>query len=188
MPHTIRAAKIERPNSLIYPYATTIAFDFAARGADMPEMTINWFDGPGNRPPQMDELDGKGIPTCGKAIYSDDLAFIGGTHSASLSIASKAKEDAIRDQMPSLPTPDTSQSHMDNFLRAAAGLDPRCNSPFSISAPLTQVFMLGCIAQRLGEDLEFDTEKKRITNNDRADELIKGNAPRKGWEQYYKLA
>jgi len=188
LPKKIRAEKVEKPNSLIFPYATTIAFDFAERGPGMPEMTINWYDGPGNRPPQEPQLAGKNIPTCGKAIYSDELTFIGSTHSSSLSIVSATSEDVLKDGLPDLPTPDTSTSHMDNFIRAAAGIDPRCNSCFAVSAPLTQVFMLGCIAQRLGEDLEFDTEKKRITNNDRADALLKGNAPRKGWEEYYKLA
>ena len=48
--------------------------------------------------------------------------------------------------------------------------------------------MLGCIAQRLGEDLKFDAETRQITNNDLANRLLKGNPPRKGWEEYYKLA
>ena len=47
--------------------------------------------------------------------------------------------------------------------------------------------MLGCIAQRLGENLEFDTKTKQITNNERANQLLKGHAPRQGWEEYYKL-
>ena len=49
------------------------------------------------------------------------------------------------------------------------------------------MFMLGCIAQRLGSTLSFDPVKKVITNNKRANELLKGHPPRKGWEQYYKL-
>ena len=47
--------------------------------------------------------------------------------------------------------------------------------------------MLGCIAQRLGGTLKFDAEKREITNNERANELLKGNAPRKGWEEYYTV-
>jgi hypothetical protein len=62
-----------------------------------------------------------------------------------------------------------------------------CNSKFAVSGPLTQVFMLGCIAQRLGGTLKFDAEKREITNNERANELLKGNAPRKGWEEFYTV-
>ena len=185
LPHAIRAEKIEKPNEFIYPHGTTIAFDFAERGPDMPEMTINWYDGTKNRPASAQDID---IPTCGKAIFSDDLTFVGATHSGSLKIVGGDKQDDVKGQLPELPKSETSTNHMDNFLRAAAGLDPYCNSSFAVSGPLTQVFMLGCIAQRLGENLQFDSETKQVTNNARANELLKGHAPRSGWEEYYKLA
>ena len=50
MPHEIRADKLEGKNDFIYPMATTIAFEFAARGKNMPAMTINWHDGVKNFP------------------------------------------------------------------------------------------------------------------------------------------
>lgn len=183
LPHTIRAEKIEKPNEFIYPHGTTIAFDFHERGPDMPEMTINWYDGVKNRPPSE---DGVSIPACGKAIYSDDLTFVGGTHSASLKIVGEDKE--VTANLPGPSVSKTSTNHMDNFLKAAAGIDPHCNSRFAVSGPLTQVFMLGCIAQRLGENLEFDAKTGTITNNARANQLLKGHPPREGWEEYYKLA
>ncbi len=185
LPHTIRAEKIEKPNEFIYPHGTTIAFDFAARGEGMPAMTINWYDGVKNRPPSD---TGVNIPSCGKAIFSDDLTFVGGTHSASLKVVGGAKQQELAANLPKPAASKTSTNHMDNFLRAAAGLDPHCNSSFAVSGPLTQVFMLGCIAQRLGEDLKFDAKTRQITNNERANKLLKGNAPRRGWEAFYKLA
>ena len=185
LPHTIRAEKIEKPNDFIYPHGTTIAFDFPERGSDMPEMTINWYDGVRNRPPTG---EGVKLPSCGKAIYSDDLTFVGGTHSATLKIVGGEKQQEVSANLPGPVTSKTSTSHMDNFLKAAAGIDPECNSKFSVSGPLTQVFMLGCIAQRLGENLEFDAKTRKITNNARANELLKGNRPRKGWEDFYELA
>ena len=45
---------------------------------------------------------------------------------------------------------------------------------------------LGCLAPRLGGELEFDRNTKQITNNRAANALLK-DTPRKGWEQYYKL-
>ena len=184
LPHTVRAEKIIKPNRLIFPHGTTIAFDFAERGPDLPAMTVNWYDGVKNRPP-MD--DGVKIPACGKAIYSDDITLVGGTHSGMLKIAGGTKQAETESKLPALPESKTSTNHMDNFLKAAAGVDPYCNSSFAISGPLTQVFMLGCIAQRLGEDLTFDTVTRQITNNERANALLKGPAPRKGWESYYKM-
>ena len=185
MPHTIRAEKIIKPNDFIYPHGTTIAFDFPERGPGMPEMTINWYDGVKNRPPSEEGVE---IPACGKAIYSDGLTFVGGTHNGSLKVVGGDKQAEASANLLGNAKSETSTEHMDNFLRAAAGLDPYCNSSFAVSGPLRQLFMLGCIAQRLGETLEFDAKAKQITNNARADELLKGAPPRKGWEDFYKLA
>lgn len=185
LPHTIRAEKIVKPNDFIYPHGTTIAFDFAERGPDMPEMTINWYDGVKNQPPME---NGVKIPACGKAIYSDDLTFVGGTHNAMLGIVGGDKQEDVKSSLPDPSESKTSTNHMDNFLKAAAGIDPYCNSSFAVSGPLTQVFLLGCIAQRLGEDLKFDAKTKKITNHKRANELLKGHPPRQGWEDFYKMA
>lgn len=181
LPYEIRADKLEGPNDFIYPMATTIAFEFAERGPGMPAMSINWYDGVKNQPPRPKELgEGKSMPACGKVMYSDDRTFLGGTHNAKLSILS----DSVK--TPEIPAGETNHSHMKNFLLAAMGKE-ECNSKFAVSGPLTQVFMLGCIAQRLGGTLKFDAEKREITNNERANELLKGNAPRKGWEEYYTV-
>jgi hypothetical protein len=46
---------------------------------------------------------------------------------------------------------------------------------------------LGILAQRLNEKLEFDIAARKITNNEVANALLAGPAPRKGWEQYFKV-
>jgi hypothetical protein len=48
------------------------------------------------------------------------------------------------------------------------------------------VFLLGVIAQRLGGKLVFDPAAKRFVSHDRANELLIGEAPRAGWESYFK--
>ncbi len=184
LPYEVKANKLEGPNKFIFPMATTIEFKFAERGPGMPAMSINWYDGVKNRPPSPKEFKkGQKMPACGKAIYSDDLTFIGGTHSGKLSVLS---DSDIKNDLPKIPAGKTNQNHMKNFMLAAMGKE-ECNSKFAVSGPLTQVFMLGCIAQRLGGTLKFDAKKQEITNNKYANKLLKGHAPRKGWEEYYKV-
>src|SRR5699024_12513729 len=79
----------------------------------------------------------------------------------------------------------TPSNHFANFLKACKG-EEKTRSPFAISGPLSQVFSLGVIAQRLNAKLEFDPDTKRITNNSFADALLTGPSPRKGWEQYFR--
>ena len=185
MPHEIRAEKLEGNNDFIFPMATTISFDFAARGKNMPEMTVNWYDGVKNLPPQPEILEeGRKIGGTGKVIYTDDLVFHGRTHGSTLRIVPEAK---MREMAPELPRVTEKHSgHMQNFLLAAKG-EEKCRSSFDVAGPLCQVFALGCIAQRLGGTLKFDKKTRQITNNKRANELLVGHPPRKGWEDYYKM-
>jgi hypothetical protein len=74
-----------------------------------------------------------------------------------------------------------------NFLNASRGLE-RTLSPFEVSAPLSQVFCLGTIAQQLNQTIVFDRKTKTITNNAMANQLLKGYPPKNGWEEFYKLA
>ena len=147
------------------------------------------FDEVGDKPPHPEVLEeDREVPSCGKVIYGDDLTFMGGTHSSTLRVIPESKMREIAPELPRIPDSETSRNHMTNFLRAARGDDPYCNSSFEVTAPLSQVFSLGCIAQRLGETLRFDAENMRITNNDAADQLLRGPEPSDEWKQYYRLA
>jgi hypothetical protein len=74
--------------------------------------------------------------------------------------------------------------HVTNFVRACQGTE-ESRSPFRVSGPLTQVFLLGVIAQRLGGRLTFDPVRRAFTGNPAATRLLDGPAPRPGWESFY---
>jgi hypothetical protein len=76
--------------------------------------------------------------------------------------------------------------HFQNFALACLGRN-EARSPFHVTGPLTQVFLLGVIAQRIGGRLKFDPVAKRFTNSRRANKLLMSEPPRTGWEQYYKV-
>jgi len=87
----------------------------------------------------------------------------------------------------SLPeVPVNPSNHFLNFVRACKG-EETCRSSFSIAGPLCQVMALGVVAQSVNAKIEFDIDKKVITNNKIANQLLSGPPPRKNWEQYYTL-
>ncbi len=185
LPIETEALKLDGPNKWIFPQASTIAFRFPARG-EMPPVTITWYDGVKNLPPRPKELGAKRrMDSCGKIIYGKEFVFKGGTHSATLRIIPESKMKEVAGRLPK--TTGRHSSHAANFLLAAMGRE-KTRSSFDISGPLTQVFLLGVIAQRLGGKLVFDPKTKQITNNEIANKLLVGYPPRKGWEQYYKMA
>ena len=163
-------------------------------------MTISWYDGLDNVPdvPEnygVSELDpnipaasnGKIKPSKlnpGKIIYGKDLTFKGGSHGSTLSILPSEASKDIESKLPEVPK--SPSNHFENFLLACRG-EEECRSSFDVAAPLSQVFNLGVIAQRLNTKIEFDRVTKTITNNSYANRLLAGAPPRKEWEQFYQL-
>jgi predicted dehydrogenase len=199
LPYEVNPTYLKDHNPFFYPMSSTIVFKFPPRG-NMPALDVTWYDGLDNIPavPEgygVSEIDpnippvagGKIQPTKlnpGKEIYSKTLTFKGGSHGSTLSIIPEAKAKELAPRLPEVPK--SPSNHYANFLLSCMGKEkPR--SPFSIAGPLSQVFCLGVLSQQLGEKLLFDRETKRITNNAFANQLLFGDLPRKGWEDYYKI-
>lgn len=187
LPERVTAVKRVGVKKNIFPMASMIKFDFPARGPGMPAMDITWYDGVENLPPRPKELEDKRkIGACGKMIYSKDMIFMGGTHGDTVRIVpeDKMRELAVSGKLPELPR--VFSDHFKNYVLACKG-EEKTRSPFEVSGPLTQMFMLGVIAQRLGGSFKFDRKTKQITNNPVANAMLKGPGPRKGWEEFYAL-
>jgi hypothetical protein len=199
LPYEVNPTLLSGHNSFFFPFSSTINFKFPARG-DMPPLDITWYDGLDNIPPVpagygVSEVDpdipppskGKVQPAKlppGKIIYSKEITFKGRTHSRPLEII---PEEMAKDLGSKLPVvPESPSNHFANFLKACKG-EEECRSSFEIAGPLSQVFCLGVLAQRLSTKLLFDRITKTITNNKIANEMLVGAAPRAGWEEYYRL-
>lgn len=185
-------------SDLIYPDSTTIRFDFPERGPDLPACEITWYDGVNNIPalkteysePKSYEKTGedsdeaqKTTAGAGKMLYGKDMTFKGAHHGSPLRIIPREYYKEIHDQLPKFSQ--RNSNHYANFLLACKG-EETARSPFSISGPLTQMLNLGVLSQRFGGELEFDKNKKQITNNKVANSLL-DPAPRKGWDEFYRL-
>lgn len=199
LPYEVNAVKLDGHNNFFYPMSSTLCFKFPKRG-NMPALDINWYDGVNNLPPIPNGYGVSGLdpnippPSTGaiepaklnpgKIIYSKELTFKGGSHGSTLSIIPQEKALAMASSLPEVPV--SPSNHFKNFLQACKG-EEKTRSPFAVAGPLSQVFCLGVLAQKLNTKLEFDRKKKIITNNKTANALLVGPPPRKGWEQYYKV-
>jgi predicted dehydrogenase len=199
LPFEVSMLKAEGHNSFFYPQSSTILFKFPER-KNMPALDITWYDGVNNVPQVPEgygtsELDPNIPPTSqgkiqpaklnpGKEIYSKDLIFKGGSHGSTLSIIPEEKAKAMESKLPEVPK--SPSNHYANYLLACMGKE-KTRSPFEIAGPLSQVFCLGVLAQKLNTKLLFDRNTKQITNNKLANQLLTGLPPRKGWEEFYKV-
>ncbi|MBT7094439.1 MAG: Gfo/Idh/MocA family oxidoreductase [Bacteroidetes bacterium] len=199
LPYEVNPLRLSGHNSFFFPFSSTLVFKFPER-SNMPPLDITWYDGLDNIPsvPKgygVSEIDPNVPPPSngalqpaklnpGKIIYSKDLTFKGGTHGGTLSIIPEKKAQKMEKKLPDVPV--SPSNHFANFLLACKG-EEKCRSSFDISGPLSQVFTLGVVAQRLSSRIIFDRKTKQITNNKFANQMLVGNPPRKGWEEFYKL-
>lgn len=199
LPTSVGAEMLEGHNSFFFPMSSTLKFSFPKRKG-MPALDIMWYDGINNLPPIPEGYGVSGLdpnippPSTGnlepaklnpgKIIYGKDLTFKGGSHGSTLSIIPEDKAKDLANKLPEVPV--SPSNHFANFLKACKG-EEKTRSSFEIAGPLSQVFCLGVIAQRLNGKFDFDPVKKEITNDKFANALLIGPPPRTGFEQYYKV-
>ncbi len=199
LPTEVSAVKLEGYNSYFFPMSSTLKFHFPKR-KKMPAVDINWYDGLDNLPPIPEGYGVSGLdpnippPSTGKLepaklnpgkiIYSKDLIFKGGSHASTLQIIPEAKGKEMAARLPEVPI--SPSNHFANFLKGCKG-EEKTRSAFEIAGPLSQVFCLGVIAQRLNSKLVLNTQTKEIINDKFANALLAGPPPARGWEQYYKM-
>lgn len=158
-----------------FPKASIVYLDYPANG-DRPALRMSWYDG-GLRPPRPAGLakdderlfeggeDGEGIMYVGDKGFL--LAGFNGNHPHVYPESPKYKA----------PPPPRRDGHphdlaIDQWLAACKG-GPAAVANFETESPVTEAFLLGCIAQRLpGTFLEWDTEKMRITSSEKANALV----------------
>ena len=197
LPNEINPLYLKDHNPFFYPMSSTILFKFPERN-NMPAVDVTWYDGLDNVPavpenygtsevdPNIPPVNGGKLQLVnlnpGKEIYTKTLTFKGGSHGSTLSVI---PDKVAKEMNPVLPEYEKSPSdHYTNFLLACQGKE-KARSPFSVAGPLSQVFCLGVLAQRLNRKLVFDRESKQICNDPVANQMLIGEQPREGWEQYY---
>ena len=202
LPTEIAISDVQGWNPFVFPMVDTLTFKFAATETRK-ALNIVWREGIGNYPelPKgFKHADGAaGIPTsggqdfskkmnlsAGKEIWMEDgSAWQGGSHASPLSLCGAEKDVEIPDWEYRGGGCNWPNQHWENFLRAVRG-EIKTTSNFEVAGPLSQVFTLGCIAQRLNRSLKFDPVKKEFVGDAEANALL-SPTPRKGWEEYYRI-
>jgi len=197
LPNEIAVRNVEGWNKFVFPMQNTVDFKFPAKNGRK-ALTIEWWEGVKNRPDLPKGFVYQGwdgsIPKSGNQSFSDsktqelrpgrEIYMKDGTVWQGCSHADPMfRVGQFGQKMPAYEDP--IENHYKNFLRAVKG-ETKTNSPFSVAGPLSQVFTLGCIAQRLNRTLKFDPVKKSFVDDWDANALL--NPPvRHGWEQYYAI-
>ncbi|MCW5964722.1 MAG: Gfo/Idh/MocA family oxidoreductase [Bryobacterales bacterium] len=170
----IRNAIIPLPET--FPHSSAVTWDFATRGA-APPVRMHWYDGGVKPPIPADMPSGKTLPGSGTMYVGDKgtlvAGFAGGSHQL-------LPESRGKDFTPPAKTVPRSGGHYQEWIAASKG-GPAATCEFSFGSLLTEVAILGTIAQRTQKSLDWDAQRMCFPNDPEASALL-NPAYRKGWK------
>lgn len=146
-------------------------FEFEQRGS-LPPVEVFWYEGQ-TRPPA--EVAGE-LPMNG-SLFIGDQGRIAIAHDGFPKLLPEEKFVDFKAPEPFLHE---SPGHHRQWIEAAKGRG-KTSSSFEYAGPFTQVVLLGNVAYRIGQTIQFDPEKMRITNVPEANALL-SKTYRPGWE------
>ena len=195
LPTKVELVKCEGWNQFVFPCATTMRFTFPKNGKH-DAFSLEWYDGAANFPALPKDFvyaTPDGIPKNSANVGDDQIKLFPGKEMYCRdgmvwqSLSHKHPLHVVGDYDARLPDyPAETETHYRNFLLAVKG-EQKARSPFEIAAPLSQLFCLGCIAQRVNRSFDFNPATGAIPGDEYANAFLKGPAPRKGWEEYYRV-
>lgn len=160
-----------------FPAVSTVTYEFPARGT-RPGVTVKWFTG--RLAPRPEELEPqRQMPKIGALVVGDRGQIMHGSHGAGGAQIIPVEKDRAYQRPPQ--TIPRVKDHYEDWMRACKDGRP-AGSGFEYGGPLTEVALLGVLAQRFtGQRLEWDSAELKITNHGEANQCV--NPPcRPGWE------
>jgi predicted dehydrogenase len=181
-PLSVEASSSERYEET-YPLASIVDYNFLARG-DMSAVKFRWYDG-GLKPPRPEELE-ENRPLKGEGEEEDEgLLFIGdrgkilcafnGAHPKLI------PESKMKNFVPPPKTLPRSPGNEREWLDACKGSKVKPGGSFEFSGLVTETLLLGNVATRLGQKLNWDRSNLKVVNSDITQRYVRPER-RRGWE------
>ena len=170
--HPTRIAAEGPPvHPLITPDWLIVHYEFPEREG-MPPVKLHWYNG-GKRPELF--VQGK-LPQWGDGnLFIGDKGMLLADYDRNILLP----EEDFKDYKAPLPSiPDSIGHHKEWIEACKSGGATTCN--FDYSGALSEAVLLGCVAYRAGEPLQWDAKSLKVLNHSNANSLIR-TPYRRGW-------
>lgn len=168
----------------VIPAGSRIKYHFPAKGSRGP-VTLEWFDGPQDwtKVGRIEKFGAEHAAHLGRACWMvGTKGMLGcGTHAGPPTILPDELRKEWQTSPPPASIPRVPGGPFREWLRAIKGEGPEPGSNFIYSAKLTEIILLGVLAQRFNTRIEWDAKAGRITNRRDLNAFIK-EPVREGWE------
>ena len=162
--------------------SSLVTYHFPARGKK-PPVVMKWYEKGYEVPKPACWEKGKALPEEGGMYMegSKETLFHPGMRPGSPQIIPRSRYVEMRDKLKEIPRlPSVGAGPIEEWFTAIKG-GPAPGSNFDYSAPLTEMVLLGALAQRSGKTIEWDAANMKVKGQPEFDSWIK-EPVRKGWE------
>jgi predicted dehydrogenase len=168
----------------VIPAASHLRFHFPAKGERGP-VTLDWLDGPQDwsKVGRIDQFGAEHAAHLGRACWMvGSKGLLGcGTHAGAPLILPEDVRNAWKTNPPPASIPRVAGGPFREWMRAIKGEGPEPGSNFDYAARLTEIILLGVLAQRFETRIEWDAIAGRVTNHPELNTFVKEPA-RGGWQ------
>ncbi len=171
-PLSVEPVETSPPDKERPPVALVLKYRHPARGAQ-PPVNLFWYQG-GGHPAQL--------PAKFEKDFRSGVLFIGekGMLLSSYSKHYLLPEDKFVGFAPPAPTIPDSVGHHEEWIRACKSGSPTLSN-FEYAGALSEAVLLGNVAHRVGQKIEWDAPNARVTNCPAAEQFVQHHY-RRGWK------
>jgi predicted dehydrogenase len=173
------SARSSAVNEETAPKWSIIEYQFPAE-AQKPPVKMTWYDG--GRLPPAELIKGQKMVANGIVLVGDkDTLYVPG-YWGDGTFLSGAKTADFKDVPQSIPRApgEFDKGHYNEWINACRG-GPKAMSNFDYSGPMAETVLLGNVALRAGQPIEWDAKQLKVTNLPEANRFVRKEY-RKGWE------
>ena len=160
-----------------HPVSAIVTYQFAAR-ENLPPVKLTWWEG--TRAPRPDELDADlDLPREGGLIFVGSKGkLVCGVYGQQPMLLPKSLRESYKRPAKTLPRVEGERHEMD-WVRACKTGQPAVSN-FGVAAHLTEICLLGNLAKRMDNRLEWDGAAMKVTNLPDANRHVRTEY-RQGW-------
>jgi len=159
--------------------ASIVRYEFPARGSK-PPVTLTWYEG-GNKPENNPAWGMDVLPDSGMIMVGSKKSLMTAARPENERLLVSEEEWKAFSENPPAPTiPRIGTGPQLEWINAIKGTGPMPGSNFNYASDLTEMVLLGALAQKTNSSIEYDAKNMKITNHPDFDQYLKEPA-RKGW-------
>jgi predicted dehydrogenase len=179
MPTRVEVIENRGGDTVRCPEAGIVIYQFPARG-EKPPVQLTFHHG-GHAPKNVPEWGLEKLPEGGMIMVGDKASLLSGTRPDSPRLIPPDYWMEFRKNVPEKTIPRVKGGHYREWINAIKGEGPEPGSNFDYAAGLTEMVLLGVLAQRFGGVVDYDAAGMKVTNRPELDAFLKPPV-RGGWE------